>query len=333
AAGGKRLRLAAVDRPLSRVRRPGEVDDHLAAHDFDTYVYPNRLVRDGVVIETALRLVDALGDSCECFAVEPLALSEDLVACGEDDLAAKAREDLAETTFSGSRHRDLGVQIADRGFGKAAVPGEDVDDVLSQDALLHDPRGAEPQPFLENRGGVRDGSGVLSSYVEPVRARGGKAGKFALIEDRGEDGLVWKMRAGEIGVVHDPDVTRLPYVAAEPFFGELGTDLEVSEEERNAEGLAEYGVIAIEKSDRAVFHPVDDGRIRRPDQRRAHVMSRGDEGVADDFSRDGIDTDSCADRHDLPPSLSRIDPNGSISALVPGGTTVVAVGSSMIAGP
>ena len=95
---------------------------------------------------------------------------------------------------------------------------------------------------------------------------------------------------------------------AEAFFRQPGADLEVAEEEREAERLTEHAVVGVEEGDGAVLALVDDGRVRGPDQGRVHVMGGRDEGVADDLGRDRIDTDSGCNGYDLPPSFDRIDP-------------------------
>ena len=109
-------------------------------------------------------------------------------------------------------------------------------------AALDDLRRAEPEALLEDLGRVHRRAGVLRADVEPVRARGGEADELAVVEDRPEDRDVVQVGAGEVRVVHDPDVAGLPGLAAVHLLGHARADLEVAEEDRQPGRLAEHAV-------------------------------------------------------------------------------------------
>ena len=98
------------------------------------------------------------------------------------------------------------------------------------------------------------GRRVLRADVEPVRARREKPTSSSVVEDRPEDRHVVEVRAGQVRVVHEPDVARLATRRGRTLLGELGADLEVAEEDRQAGRLAEDAVLRVEERDRAVLH-------------------------------------------------------------------------------
>src|SRR5207249_4379955 len=104
-----------------------------------------------------------------------------------------------------------------------------------------------------------------------------------------------------------------------------------AEEDRQAGGLAEHAVIHVEQRDRAVLHLVYHRCISRADQCRVHLVRRGGEGAADDLRRDRVER---GDGHYASSAISITSvPSSSTRACESGGTTVVAVCSTTIAGP
>src|SRR5262249_2885592 len=114
-------------------------------------------------------------------------------------------------------------------------------------------------------------------------------------------------------------------------------DLEVAEEERQPERLAEHVPVLVEDRDRAVLALVDDRGVGAADQRGVHVLRAGDEGVPDDLGRDRVDDAGLGSRdglgHAAPPFVISMFPWSSMRARWPGGTTVVELSSSITAGP
>ena len=130
--------------------------------------------------------------------------------------------------------------------------------------------------------------GSLAPMSSPVGPGGGEAGQVALVEDGGEDRDVMHVGAGEVGVVHDPDVALTPYRAPEHLLGGQGAGLQVAEEQRNPRRLAQDPVPAVDERHRAVLGLVDDRRVGRADQRRVHLLGSHDEGVTEDLDGDRV---------------------------------------------
>ena len=170
--------------------------------------------------------------------------------------------------------------------------------------------------------------GSLRADVEPVGAARGEADELVAAEDRPEDRHVVEVGAGQVGVVHDPDVARTPRLAAVHLLRQARADLEVAEEDRQAGRLPEDAVVGVEQRDRAVLHLVDDRRVRRADEGRVHLVGGGRERAADDLGGDrvddrgshhasspvvdderaeGVDPQACARRHDRRRSVLRDD--------------------------
>src|SRR6266404_5393379 len=90
-------------------------------------------------------------------------------------------------------------------------------------------------------------------------------------------------------------------------------------------------MLVVEEGDRAVLHLVYDGRVGGADERGVHLVRRRGERAADDFRGDRVER---PDRHQLstPTKIERW-PKSSTWRVEPGGTTVVAVASTITAGP
>src|SRR5215213_1544673 len=298
AAGGDRLRLAAVDRAPAGVVAAREVDPHLLPADLHGEPNPHGVLAVAVVVEAALGAVDAVGDRGDGRPLEALGLREDLVARRLDRLQAVAGDDGLEAPLPGAHAGDLRAEVADRRGAEAAVAPEQVGHVAPLHPALDDLCGPEPDSLLEDFRRVHRAARVLGADVEPVRAAGGEPDQVAADEDRPERRHIVEVRAGHVRVVHDPDVVGLPAVASVLPLGQPGADLEVAQEDRQAGRLTEHPVLGVEQRHRAVLHLVDDRRVGRTDQRGVHLVGRRREGAADDLGCDRVER---PDRHVSPP--------------------------------
>ena len=208
-------------------------------------------------------------------------------------------------------------------------------------AAVVDPRRPPAHALLVDLARVHRAARVLAADVEPVRARGREADELVVPVDRPEDGRIVQVRAGHVRVVHVEDVTGPKRLPAEHLRGELHADLEVAEEQRQPERLAEHVAVLVEDRDRAVLALVDDRRVRAADQGCVHVLCAGDERVANDLGRDRIGARRASggftDGHFVS-SLSlalviTMLPCSSSAATCPGGTSVVELCSSITTGP
>src|SRR6218665_3794680 len=137
-------------------------------------------------------------------------------------------------------------------------------------------------------------------------------------------------------ILEYPDVTFAPHFCSVFLLNRHRTCLYVPEKQRQTSRLTEHLVVHIKESNNAVSAFIDDGRGCRADERCIHIVGRAGECVSDDLNGDGINPDLVRAHKLLPrPSISGMmrEPYLSISTLKPGGTTVVAVASRMIAGP
>src|SRR4029079_365300 len=139
----------------------------------------------------------------------------------------------------------------------------------------------------------------------------------------------------EIGVVHPHHVAFSEIVA---IAGDRGfdADVDVADEDRHAGRLAKHVAVAVEHGNSAVAALVDDRRECRAIKRGVHVLGTGDDEVADDLGGDGVGGAGflrLLHFHSPQRRVIIMWPPAPILARQPSGRMVVAVGSSMIAGP
>ena len=140
-------------------------------------------------------LVRPVGDRRDRLALELLRLAVDLVARLDVGLVAEAVEDRLEPRLACAARGDLRVHVADERVAEAAVPAQQVDDVLARLAAVVDPRRRPAHPLLVDLARVHRPAGVLAADVEPVRARRGEADEPVVPVDRAEDGRIVQVRA------------------------------------------------------------------------------------------------------------------------------------------
>src|SRR5215217_6987771 len=297
----------------------------------DADPHPNGLVADAVVVQAALGGVGAVGQGGDRLAVELGGLAEDLLPRGADGVHAEPVDYGPEPLLPGEAGRDLGVHVADQGVAEPAVAAQQVNDVFALLVAGVNLRRCPAEALLVDLGGVHRGAWILRPHVEPVRPGRRETDELIVVEDWGEDRRVVEVRPLHVGVVHVEDVAGLEDLASELLDGELHADLEVAEEDGEAGGLAENFTVLVQKRHRAVLPLVDDRGVGRADHGGVHVLGAGDEEVPDDLGRYGIGLSRRLCHAQLPSMITL--PSSSTLASHPGGTTVVAVSSSITSGP
>jgi hypothetical protein len=244
---------------------------------------------DAVVVEHPFGGVDPVRDLRDDRPFQQFGLAEDLVPGQFERLEAEPPDDLLQPPLAHLDARHHRVHVAGGRVREADVRADRVDDRAllhaSGDQLLR----SQAQALLEDRDRVHRPAGVLGADVDPVRPARGEADQGLVDEDRAEDGDVVEVRAAEVAVVEDPDVARLPHLAAEPLLGGERAGLQVAQEDRQARRLAEHLVVGVEQGDDTVPALVDDRGVGRPDERGVHVVGGRVQRVPDDLDGHRVD--------------------------------------------
>ena len=184
-----------------------------------------------------------------------------------------------------------------------------------------------PKPLRVDVGRARVRARRAPADVD-VMPQGRRVGRhLSPEEDGGEDHDVVQVLAAVVGVVGDETLLRADVREVVP----LGERLEDHPEGVHVDG-AELGLgddasLRIEKRRRAVPGLADDDGVRRAHELLPHLLGDGVEPVTNNVEG------SLVDSHAPSSFESSRAPVRATSALHPGGTRVVAVGSSMTARP
>ncbi len=139
----------------------------------------------------------------------------------------------------------------------------------------------------------------------------------AVVEDRRERRAVLHVRALDVRVVEQVDVTGPHGLAAAAQGHRVDHGLpEVAQEDGQPGGQRDDLGVPVEQTDGAVLALVDRRGVGGPDEGHPHVLRRGEQPVADDLQRGRV-----GGRHDVSSFLvSRTVPIGPVAADQPGGT-------------
>ena len=226
---------------------------------------------------------------------------------------------------------DLRLQIALAFTGRAHVEQNQVEHLAVKFAAAHNAHRRDSNAFLKNLFRRAHGASEPAAHIRVMGAcgdvEGGRAA--AMQEDRKHHGDVGQMGSACVGIVEDRDVT--------------GRKLDCGNGRRNGHGhgaemhrhVVAHGddfAAAIEYSAGVVAALLDVGRERGASQGRAHFLGDRVHGALKDGELDRI---AGVRNHARTPSSTAITrfPKPSTCALEPGGNSVAAVYSVIIAGP
>ena len=170
----------------------------------------------------------------------------------------------------------------------------------------------------------RDPAGMLPGDIPPTSAwwarRHGVRGEPPVEGDGGDERDVGKVRPAAIGIVDRPDLAR--HAVPGPHRRDrLGHRAQVHRDRRR---LHHHAPVGVEDGGAAVTPFGDVGAVRRPDQRRLHLLGHRAKRVGHDLQGDAVHH---ADRS------RTIAPEGLGDALHPGASQPVAPSRANAAGP
>ena len=160
------------------------------------------------------RLVFAIGPSADLFA-KPLFGVLDVVVDGRlDDLETPTCAITASSSFDAMLHgADHGGEIT-RESREAIVALDQLDDVASLLAAMHELQARDRQPFGENIRGLQgEAARVLAARIALVRLQRLNQDELArIVEHRGVDVVIGQMAAAIIRIVSEEHIARAPVV-------------------------------------------------------------------------------------------------------------------------
>src|SRR6266852_2725231 len=164
-----------------------------------------------------------------------------------------------------------------------------------------------------------------------MRAIGGKSHELALVKARRVDHDVVQMLAAHPAMVHHHDVARFETAQAVSLNAVFHSRPEIGEEDRQAAAvLRNHPPLYVEQTTAIVAHFVDHHVVGGFGEHIRHLVGIGDDGIAHDFNGDGMGFG-----HEWTSGAMVMVrcPAAVTEAPSPGWMSVVALGSSMIAGP
>ena len=293
---------------------------------------PERFVGEAVVVDEVLGLVHPVGNGGDGGARQALGIVQQVLGGGQHGVFAEALQQLDETGLAGVVGGQLGVEVAQHQVGRAHVEADELLQHAVAEVLLEvELEQGDTQALGVDIDGAGVGPGGAAADVDVVAERGAERHQLVVVEHRREDQDVVQVLAAAVRVVGDEPLAWLDFREIVALGEGLEDQAEGVHVDRAELGLGDDPTLTVEKRGRAVAGLADDGGIGRAHHHLAHLLGHGVEAVADDVEACLIDVAPLG-HHPSPRSRTRA-PAAPTVARQPGGTRVVAVGSSMMARP
>ena len=228
--------------------------------------------------------------------------------------------------------RDLGAQIAHRGFGESNVVSDHPVKRLVERAGVVELELVELQPLQPRVDDPRSAAeaGAAAADIDPVRPHHGEEGEPVLEEIGDVDDDVVEVLARDRLVIGDQHVARREPVPAVPRHCVGNDDAEI----RNEVGYAAHVLthqpaVDVDDGGTEIPHLVNHHVVRGPLEVDRHLVGDRRKGVADDFEGHGIERLV----HRDVPTVTINSPVPAISHRSPSKSTVVEACSWISAGP
>ena len=245
--------------------------------------------REAVVVEPVGEAVVAVRDSLDGQARQPLGIvhqRSDARFHGIDPLLFVHGGQALLAPPAGSH---LGVQVAAHVFGRAAVGGQHVDDVVLKLPRRRQPDQRDAQAFRQViECARRRAAGRRAADVLVVHHGGDVTHQATRTPDRRCDADVGQVSAPGIGVVDDIDIPRRG--AGRRIAGRDGTAelAEHAEVHRNGAGLGDRAALAVEHRAGGVQGFGDDRRVGAAQQHEFHLVGNRGEPPAQHLEGDRV---------------------------------------------
>ena len=280
-----------VYRALYLVGVVGEVELYVLVlyRNLDVELY--RVAPEAVGIEVILKFVRAVGNRGKSHAYLSLGVVEQLLHAERDGLLAVLGADVFHALHALLVAGELGVEVSEPDVAHAAVEQYQIQYVLVELAFAEYLHCRDSDAFGVD--GIRVGrvrAGDSSADVVVVRDVGDEGDYLTVVEDRGSDRDVRKMRsAAVVRVVCDEHVARLDLFELEvPFY--LSDKAEHRTEVHRYVFSLGYRVSGcVEQRTGAVFSFLDVRRVGGFHQNGAHFLRYRHERVSYDFQQDSVD--------------------------------------------
>ena len=323
-------------------RRSGlrEVVVDLVAVDAHLHLDRNQaLAVGGVEVDVVDRLPLAVGQLGDTRPRQALDVVLHLVERRHDGVLAVLVGEPDDLALAHAGGLGLGAHVTHVGGGGSGVGDDELRDVLTELTLVPELHRDHPEALAEVLSRIDvEGSRHGATHVGPVPHGHGEGDQLTLREDRPHDANVVEVGAARVGVIDAEDVSGMD-VVLEPGEDRLSAEVQGADVDGDVLAALHDGV-ALGVDERAgEVARIDDERVARAQDLRAHQVDARGEGVLQDLeghrvemarSRSSFDRGSHSDTSRM---WMRMFQFLSISHRVRGGTTVVESSWSMIAGP
>ena len=205
---------------------------------------------------------------------------------------------------------------------------------LVRTSRVHELLVREAETLLVDVGRVRaPAAGRLAADVGPVRGRDRERHELVVVEYGHVDRRVGDVRSGEVRIVRDEHVA-LCEVPAPLLDAGLDGVRHRAEEDRDSGRLRPEQALGRYEPEAEVLHLVEQRVVGRSDERLVHLEGGRRQPVPNDLGGYDVDGRGCRrGGHRLCPFSRTRSPSRSARTRQLGGTTIVVVHSSTIAGP
>ena len=278
----ERHRRPHVGRPPGLRRGAGEVGGEAVARDGEGETAAERVRAVAVAVEIALGVVRPVRDPRDAGAHHLLGARDQLLDGGEQRLAAEAGEQPPEVLHRLARRAQHGVEVPAALAGDAHVLEEEGEPSVVHPPAIADPGGHDAKPLLVDLpDAAREAARGHAPDVPPVAAGRGEHREPPFVEHRVEHQHVVEVGAAGVGVVVEEDVALVDVPA------ERAHHLRRRVRDREVvDGvvvppLRDEAAVGRDERAREVVALVDDRRVRRVDDVRAHLVDHRDQGLPD----------------------------------------------------
>ncbi len=324
------LRARIVDRTRGGRTRAIEPDPQGRAGDVDLYRDPlaARPI-DAVVVELDAGLVSAVRELCDPHPHGGVGPFDDPIHGVGDRVPAVAVTEAPDPLDPAAAGRQLCGEVAPHELGNTDVGLDEAHQLVVGLAGADQPLMREADPLLVHVSRVGcPPAGALPADIGPVSGHDRERDQHVFVEDGRVHRRVRDVCPGQVRVVHDQYVSLTePGEAVDLDAGSDGVR-ERADEPGDPGCLRPEASVGADDAEPEVLDLVQEGVVCRSDERAIHLERGGRQAAPDHLGRDGIDRG-----HKVSVRVSTRLPSGSVRAVHPGGTSVVEVHSSMIAGP
>ena len=276
--GGRRL-----------ARRAGEIDGQsVALHRHRHRDFQRLAPVLAVVVEPALRAVDAVGDFRDLRAQALLGIIHPVVRRAHHGGQAVTAEELCERLLALVHRRDHRLDVAAVHVGRAHVVFVELPDRLVAPPALIELDRVEQLALGENVDDIDIEARRRAADIEEMRGGRREADEPPLMEDRHRDSHIRGVRSARVGMIVDDDIA-LVDVAREAAHEAADVEGQGADVHRRVLAFAQLASLDVENAAAQILGFAHDARIGHAVEHMRHLRRYGVERAAEHAQRDGIE--------------------------------------------